>query len=88
MEKIIKIWQECASFQTTCQRLAYQVRTILKKVWVSDLEITEIHQKLNNEPESYTVPDTSSINKQKHPNRNETPTSENGNVTQPNNAQT
>ena len=30
-KRIIEIWQECASFQTTSQRLADQVRTIIKK---------------------------------------------------------
>ena len=81
-KRIIKTWQECASFQTTSQRLADQVGTIIKKGWFSDLEIVEIHQKINNEQDSNTVPDTSRINKQKQPNRNEQPTSENGNATQ------
>ena len=49
---MIEIWQECASFQTTSQRLADQVRTIIKKGWFSDFEILEIHQKINNEQES------------------------------------
>ena len=70
--------RECASFQTS-ERLADQVRTIIKKGSFSDLEILEI---INNELESNTVPDTSNINKQKQPNRNERPTSENGNTTQ------
>ena len=30
-KRMIEIWQECASFQTTSQRLADQVRTIIKK---------------------------------------------------------
>ena len=81
---MIEIWQECASFKTSSQRLADQVRTIIKKDWFSDLEIAEIHQKTNNEQDSNTVPDTSGINKEKQPNRNEPPTSENGNTTQPN----
>ena len=62
-KRVIEIWQECASFQTS-QRLADQVRTIIKKCWFSDLEILEIHQNMNNEQDSNTVPDTSSINKQ------------------------
>ena len=44
-KRMIEIWQECAKFQTTSQRLADQVRTIIKKVWFSDLEILEIHKK-------------------------------------------
>ena len=41
---MIEIWQECASFQTLSWRLAEQVRKILMKGWLSDLEILEIHQ--------------------------------------------
>ena len=84
---MIEIWQECASFQTTNQRLADQVRTIIiKKGWFSDLEILEIYQKTN-KPDYNTVPDTSSVVKQKQPNRNELPTLENENATLQNNAQ-
>ena len=85
-KRMIEIWQECADFQTS-QKLADQVRTIIKKGWFSDLEILKIHQKINNEQDSNTVPDTSNINKQKQSNRNEAPTLENGNSTQPNNSQ-
>ena len=77
----------CASFHTTSQRLADQVRTIIKKGWFSDLVIREIHKKINNEQDDNTVSDTSRINKQKQPNRNEPPTLENGNTTQPKKAQ-
>ena len=83
---MIEIWQECASFQTTSQTIADQVRTIIKKGWFYDLAILEIHQKINNEQDSNTVTDISRI-KQKQPNRNEPPTSENRNATQPNYAQ-
>ena len=62
--KMIEILQQCASFQTS-QRLADQVRTMVKKGWFSDLEILEIHQKINNQQDSNTVPDTSNINKKK-----------------------
>ena len=41
-KRMIEIWQECASFQTTNQRLADQVRTITN---FFDLEILEIHLK-------------------------------------------
>ena len=60
---MIEIWQECSNFQTTSQRLADQVRTIIKKGWFSDLEIIDIHQKINNQQGNNTVPDTSNINK-------------------------
>ena len=73
---MVEIWQECANFQTT----------IMKRGWFSYLEILEIHQKTNKQGNN-TVPDTSSVVKQKQPNRNEQPTSENENATQPNNAQ-
>ena len=65
---MIEICQECASFQTTSQRLSDQVRTIIKKSWFSDLEIQEIHQKTNDELESDTILDTQSIDKQEQSN--------------------
>ena len=37
-KRMIEIWQECISFQTTSQWFADQVRTIIKKGWFSDLE--------------------------------------------------
>ena len=83
---MIEIWQECSSLQTS-QRLADQVRTIIKKGWFSVHEILEIHQKINNEQGSNTVPDTSNISIQKQPNRNVSPTSKNENTTQQNNTQ-
>ena len=46
-KRMIEIWQEWANFQTTSQRLADQVRTIIKKGWFSDIEILEILQKTN-----------------------------------------
>ena len=63
-KRMIEIWQECAKFQTTSQRLADQVRTIIKKGWFSDLEILEIHQKTHKQNYN-TVLDTSSGVKQK-----------------------
>ena len=42
-KRMIEIWQECSTFQTTSQRLVFQVRTIFKKSWFSDLELLEIH---------------------------------------------
>ena len=81
---MIEIWQECANFQTARQKLAGQVRTIIKKGWLSDLEILETHQKINNREDSNTISDTPSINKKKS-NQNEPPTSENRNPTHPKN---
>ena len=63
-KRMVEIWKECASFQTS-ERLPDQVRTIIKKGWFSDLEIIEIHQKMNNEQVSNIVPGAS-INAQKH----------------------
>ena len=66
---MIEICQECSNFQITSQRLADQVRTIIKKGWFSDLEIIEILQKINDQQGNKTLPDTLNINKQKQPNR-------------------
>ena len=58
---------------------------MIKKGWFSDLEILEIHQKVNNKKDSNTISDTANINKQKQFSQNEPPISENRNATQPNN---
>ena len=84
---MIEIWEECASFQTTSQRLVEQGRTIIKKGWFSDLEILEIHQKTYNEQDSNTIPDTLSIDKQEQSNRSENTNTTQPNTTQPNNIQ-
>ena len=68
-------------FSDNKPNFAYQVRTI-NKGWLSDLEILEIQEKINNEEGSNTISDTSNI-KPKRPKRNERPTSENGNSIQP-----
>ena len=78
---MLEIWQECSNFQTTY----WSRQKIIKKGWFSGLEIIEIHQKIKNQQGNNTVADTSNINKQKQPNRNEPPTWENGNSAQPNN---
>ena len=84
---MMEIWQELSIFQTTSQRLADQVRTIMKKGWLSELEIIEIHKKkINDQERKNTLPDTPNISKQKQPIQNE-PTSENGNPTKPNTTQ-
>ena len=69
-KRMIEIWQECANFQTTSQRLADHVNTIIKKDWFSDLEILEIHQKTYKSHYN-TVLDTSSGVKPKQPNENQ-----------------
>ena len=70
-KRMMEIWQELSNFQTTSQRLADQVKTIIK-VWFSDLEIIEIHHKINNQQcSNNTLPGTSYINKQKQPIRKE-----------------
>ena len=68
---MMEIWQELSNFQTTSQRLADRVRTIMKKGWFSELGIVEIHQKINDQERRNTLPDTSNINKQKQPIQNE-----------------
>ena len=85
---MMEIWQELSNFQTTSQRLADQVRTIIKKGWFSDLEIREIHQKINDQQSgNNTLPGTLNNNKENQPIRKEPPTSENENSPQPNTAQ-
>ena len=74
---MLEIWQESASFHTKSQRLVYQVWTIIKKGWFSDLEILEIHKKT--QKQENTIPVTSSDQKQHT--RNEQPTLENKNAT-------
>ena len=80
---MIEIWQECAKFQTTSQKLADHVRPIIKKGWFSDLELLEIHKKTHKQNYN-TVPDTSSGVKQKQSNEKELQTSANENTTLPN----
>ena len=55
----MEIWQELSNVQITSQRLADQVRTIMKKGWFLELEIIEIHQKINDEERRNRLPDTS-----------------------------
>ena len=62
-------------------KLADQVRTIIKKGWFSDLEILEIYPKI---PKKYnTIPVTSSDANQRQHTINELPTLENKNATLP-----
>ena len=75
-KRMINIWQECAKFQTTSQRLADQVRTIIKKGLFSDLELLEIHQKTHKQNYN-TAPDTSSGVKKRQSNGKELQTSAN-----------
>ena len=48
-KKTIEIWEECARFHTTNQSFIDQIRMIIKKDRFSDLEISEIHLKINRE---------------------------------------
>ena len=46
-KRIIKIWAECARFDSTSQRLTEQARMIIKKGWFSDIEIQKkLYQQL------------------------------------------
>ena len=87
---MIEIWEESARFQTTSQRLADQVRTMIKKAWFSDLGILEIYRKINikSKQDKYqikiTKTDTTNIEKQEQSNRNEPQTNNNHNTTHPN----
>ena len=83
----MEIWQELSNFQTTSRRLTDQAGMIMKKGWFSELEIIEIHQKINDQERRNTLPGTSNINKPKQSIQNEPPTSENSNPTQPNTTQ-
>ena len=82
-KRMIDIWQEFASFPTTSQRLADQVRTIIKKGWFSGLEILELHQET--QTVDNTIPNISSGANQKQHIRNELPTLENEYTTVPSN---
>ena len=62
---MIEIEEECTRFQTTSQRLADQVRTMIKKGWFSDIEIQQIHQKRNTEPKQDTNTITVTLNTEK-----------------------
>ena len=41
---MIQIWAESPKFNTTCQRLANQVRLIFEKGWFSDFKTLEIYE--------------------------------------------
>ena len=56
-KRMLEIWQERSTFQTTSQRLADQARTIIKKDWFSDLELLEIHKKKTLKQNYNAVPD-------------------------------
>ena len=73
---MIGIWKECARFQTTSQRLVDQVRMIIKKGWFSDLEISEVHQKMNRESRQQDpntiidTPNNNTLNEMNQSNKN------------------
>ena len=87
IKRMIEIWQECTSFQTSSQRLVEQFGTIIKKGWFSDLEIQEIRQKTNKEQDTNTVSDTLGFDKQELSNRNEPTTWKNRNTKPCNNTE-
>ena len=65
-KRMIEIWEKCNGFQTRSQKLADQVRMIIKKGWFSDTEILEIHQQINRESwhqVSYTIIDSPTTEK-------------------------
>ena len=84
-KRMIESWEEWARFQTTSQRLAEEVRAIMKKDWFSELELLEIHQinRESRQQDPYTIVDTPNTEKQKHSDRKE-PQSNNNNITHPN----
>ena len=48
-KRMIDIWEEFTRFKITNKRLADQAKMIIKKDWFYNLEIFEIHQKVNKE---------------------------------------
>ena len=85
-KRMIEIWQECAKFQRTSQRIDDQVRTIIKKGWVSDLQILEIHPKTQKQNHN-TVPLHQVVSNKYNPTKKRLPTSENENTRLQNNTQ-
>ena len=83
---MIEIWRECASFQTTRQRPADQVRIIIKKGWFFWPWNTRNtwENMMNTIVLQYQT--HLELTKKKQLKQNEPPASENGNATQPNNA--
>ena len=62
---MINIWEECARIQTINQKLAGQVSIIIKKDWLSYLEIQEICQEIHRGPKEDTNTITDSPNTKK-----------------------
>ena len=52
---MIEIWVELAKFKRTNQTFAFQVWTMIKKGWFSELEILEIHKQIYKETYQYTI---------------------------------
>ena len=68
---MVEILEQCIRFQTTS--LADQVKTILKKGWCFDLEISGIHQRIKRESrqqESYSINDALNFGKIEQSHRN------------------
>ena len=67
-------WGECARFPKTSQIPAHQIWMIIKEVLFSDLEIFEMHQKINRESsqqDSCTIVNTPNTEKQEYSYQNE-----------------
>ena len=85
---MLEICLELSNSLTTSQSLADQVWTIIKKGWFSDLEVLEMHRKINDQQSgTNTFHSTLNNNKQIKPIRKEPPISKNENSTKPNTAQ-
>ena len=64
---MINILAESAKFKATSQRLADQMELILKKGWLSDLEILEICGPVNHEEYTQRIhPKNTPLNELKH----------------------
>ena len=84
-KRMIEIWRESASFQTTSQKLADQVRTIIRKGWFYEFYIPEIHRETNKQDNNTELNSSRDIKK------NNLTTSENENdaltnIVQPSNS--
>ena len=50
-QRLKRLWDEFGVFKATEQRLACQARTIRLNEWLTSLEIEEINQKIENNPQ-------------------------------------
>ena len=83
---MIEIWEEF-TFQAISQRLTDQVRKVIKKSWVSDLEILEIHERINRKSRQHypnTIINIPNTEKQEPSNKNELQSNNDQNTTHSN----